>query len=455
VTPLSAWRLERGLASTLWELGRRLVQLAYQRIEPAEVGLLPTRLCFGGNEYRRNRRTPRNLGCLFGPITLWRVVYQAVEPGMPGLFPLEQALGIVAHLATPALADQVGRLTAELTQQQTLAVLRERYGVYWSVGSLRKVTAALAEALSPLRQDAQVARLLELLRQAFASRGKYRPTLVVGRDGVIVPTRPCWEEASTATVSVQDRRGRRLGTVYLGRMPELGQGTMTRQLTDLLLVVLGTWEGKLPRLHYVTDAGNHPLEFFRRVLRPMCHPRTGERLEWTWSVDYYHAAERITKLAETLFGVGREASAWAAKMRQVLKEKVNGVGRVLHSAAALRGRRGLIGSVKDYQQAVNYLRRFRRYMTYAAYRRLRLPIGSGVTEAACKTIFNYRFKQSGMRWHSDTGQHILDLRVILKSGVWERVYQTYLDFHAPCQLTTPVIQSPQSFVFPAVFQLPV
>ena len=311
LTPLAAWRLERGLAGTLWEFGRRLVQLAYNRVEPPEVKLLPTRLRVGLDEYRRNRRTPRDLFCLFGPIRLWRSVYQAVEPGIPGLFPLEQALGIVARLATPALADQVGRLMAELPQQQTQAVLPERYAVSCSVKSLRKVTAALAESLSPLRQEAQAARLVERLRQAFASAGKNRPMLVAGRDGVMVQTRPCWEEASTATVSVYDRRGRRLGTVYLGRMPELGQAAMTRELSDLLRAVLSAWEGPLPRLHYVTDAGNHPLEFYRRVLRPMRHPRTGKRLQWTWSVDYFHAAERITKLAETIFGVGREASAWA------------------------------------------------------------------------------------------------------------------------------------------------
>ena len=265
VTPLAAWRLEYRLARTLWGLGRRLVELAYNRVEPLEVKLLPTRLRVGLDEYRRNRRTPRDLFCLFGPIRLWRVVYQAVEPGTPGLFPLEQALGIVARLATPALADQVGRLMAELTQQQTQAV----------------------------------------------------------------------------------------GTVYPGQMPELGQGTMTGQLTDLLHAVLEAWEGPLPRLHYVTDAGNHPLEFYHRVLRPMRHPRTGKRLEWTWSVDYFHAAERITKLAEVIFGVGQEASAWAAKMRKVLKERTNGVSRVLHSAGALRQRRGLSGSEKDYRQAVN------------------------------------------------------------------------------------------------------
>ena len=452
VTPVATFRLERGLAGTLWEFGRRLVELAYNSIEPGDARLLPSRLRIGVDEYRRNRRTPRNLFCLFGPIQLWRVVYQAVQPGTPGLFPLEQALGIVRHLASPALADQVGRLIAELTQQQTQAVLRERYGVSWSVKSLRKVTAALAESLSPLRQEGQVGMLLDLLRQAFASVGKYLPSLVAGRDSVMVQTRPCWEEASTATVSVYDRRGRRLGTVYLGRMPELGQATITGQLADLLCAVLTAWEGPLPRLHYVTDAGNHPLEFYHRVLRPMCHPRTGKRLAWTWAVDYFHAAERITKLAEVIFGAGREASAWAAKMRRVLKEKTGGVSRVLHRVGALRQRRGLAGGKKDYEKAVNYLRRFARYMNYREYRRVALPIGSGVTEAACKTIVNYRFKQSAMRWHRDTGQHVLDLRVILKSGIWQHVYQARLRSYTPCQLATPASHESDSFVFPTSYR---
>jgi hypothetical protein len=32
-------------------------------------------------------------------------------------------------------------------------------------------------------------------------------------------------------VTVLDRRGRRLGTVYLAYVPEFGQGTMSKQLT--------------------------------------------------------------------------------------------------------------------------------------------------------------------------------------------------------------------------------
>ncbi len=58
-------------------------------------------------------------------------------------------------------------------------------------------------------------------------------------------------------------------------------------------------------------------------------------------------------------------------------------------------------------------------MDYAGYRRHGLPIGSGVTEAACKTVFTQRFKRSGMRWSHESGQVILDLRTTYLSGLWE------------------------------------
>jgi hypothetical protein len=49
-----------------------------------------------------------------------------------------------------------------------------------------------------------------------------------------------------------------------------------------------------------------------------------------------------------------------------------------------------------------------------------------VTEAACKTVFTQRLKQSGMTWKQEGGQRIVDLRVIRLSGVWPEVYQAYL-----------------------------
>jgi len=97
---------------------------------------------------------------------------------------------------------------------------------------------------------------------------------------------------------VYNRRGQRVGTVYLGRMPEPGQTTLSEQLTALVLGVLDRWQGALPRLAYVTDMGSHPTTYFRQVLSPLCHPRTGVRLQWQRIADYYHAASYVGKLSE-------------------------------------------------------------------------------------------------------------------------------------------------------------
>jgi hypothetical protein len=65
-------------------------------------------------------------------------------------------------------------------------------------------------------------------------------------------------------------------------------------------------------------------------------------------------------------------------------------------------------------------------MRYRHYSSQRLPIGSGITEAACKIVFTQRLKRSGMSWTIAGGQVILDLRVIWLSGVWDEVHQRYL-----------------------------
>ena len=92
----------------------------------------------------------------------------------------------------------------------------------------------------------------------------------------------------------------------------------------------------------------------------------------------------------------------------------------------MRDKRGLWGQAKVYEHAYAYLHKRSRWMHYQSYRRQHLPIGSGITEAACKIVFTQRLKCSGMSWTIAGGQVILDLRVIRLRGVWEDVHQRYL-----------------------------
>ena len=154
-------------------------------------------------------------------------------------------------------------------------------------------------------------------------------------------------------------------------------------------------------------------------------------------MDYYHACQYISDLAQVIFGPGREAYAWAAKMRRTLKEKRGGVFRVLRSAGQLRAIRGLVGEESDYDSAYNYLRGHSRWMNYAERRRLRVPIGSGVTEAACKIVFSQRFKCAGMKWGVETGAPILAMRVIALSGIWSEARDAMFESHTKTLPSTP------------------
>jgi hypothetical protein len=134
----------------------------------------------------------------------------------------------------------------------------------------------------------------------------------------------------------------------------------------------------------------------------------------------------VQQLADAIFGPGIESQGWAKRMREQLKTRADGVTRVLQSAAALRHKHGLGGQAKVYAHAYAYIKKRSHWMCYRACRRQHLPIGSGITEAACKIVFTQRLKRSGMAWTISGGQGILNLRVIWLSGVWEDVHQRYL-----------------------------
>jgi hypothetical protein len=437
ITPQAAFDFETALEDRLREAGRQTVEAVFNQIEADDGQSAPQRVEWEDQEYSRKNNKTKNrggIGTLFGPIMLLRFSYEplqeARDDGKKSFSPLEVLLGIVAGNATAALAERVGREAADHTQEELLARLRRDHHVAWSVAVLRNVTSAVSEGVAGHVHDAQKVQLLGWLKEANDSKGRRKIVLAVGRDGIMLPIRgePTYKEGAVATIAVYNRRGRRLGTVYLGQMPEAYQVTLTEQLTGLVSEVLAEWDGPWPRLVYITDAGYHPTEYFDNVLKELEHPRhPGQAMDWTWIVDFYHASEYVSKLAQVLFDDPRAAHAWSRRMRRWLKHEPNAVFRILHSAA--KHHCEWVFTAKEekvYQAAYNYLLGHKDHMDYSHYRRVGLPIGSGVTEAACKTVFTQRFKESGMSWGIEGGQVILTLRLAQLSGVWDTVYRQYL-----------------------------
>lgn len=428
-------------------MGRGILEVVYNRLEPEDPDEMPKQVDMQGQSYsRKNQKTSnrQGIGTVFGKIALSRYSYEplseARDDQQTSFSPLELSLGIVAGNASPALAERVGRAASSHTQRELLELLQREHRVVWSVTVLRQVTTAVSQGVAEYLHEAQKEQLLTWLRAADASKGRHKITLAVGRDGIMLPIRneTTYKEGAVATVTIYDRRGQRLGTVYLGQMPEAYQTTLSEELTRLLQEVLGAWDGCWPRLVYITDAGYHPTDYFDNVLSTMEHPRhVGQLLQWTRVVDFYHATEYLTKLAAVLFDDPRAAHAWQQRMRKWLKHEPNAVFRILHSAAKHRSELCLSDQAEEaYRKAYQYLNNHKAFLDYQTYRRVGLPIGSGITEAACKTVFTQRFKESGMSWCVEGGSVILTLRLAMLSHVWETVYRQYLTHRPQATIAT-------------------
>jgi hypothetical protein len=159
----------------------------------------------------------------------------------------------------------------------------------------------------------------------------------------------------------------------------------------------------------------------------------GDGAVWIWKLarvnfpnaiyilDYYHALEHLTLLTNALYG---EGSALAKKrFRQwrqaLLRDKVQQV--IAQAKADLPTRRQPRTLA---QKQIAYLERNRAKMLYQTYRQAGYFIGSGVVEAACKSVVGQRLKQSGMLWSLKGAQHVLTVRCALLSGWFDDFWKS-------------------------------
>ena len=81
------------------------------------------------------------------------------------------------------------------------------------------------------------------------------------------------------------------------------------------------------------------------------------------------------------------------------------------------------------EKELAYFEKNRERMRYGLFRAKGYFIGSGVVEAACKTIVAQRFKGSGMHWSESGLSHILAIRTAILS----RRYDEFWNSRQPLQ----------------------
>ena len=94
-------------------------------------------------------------------------------------------------------------------------------------------------------------------------------------------------------------------------------------------------------------------------------------------------------------------------------------------------------------EVLGYFRHNRHRMRYAQTKAHHLPIGSGVVEAACKTLVTQRLKCSGMRWRPDGGQAISTLRALVQSERFDHAWNLLSDTYRQEVIVPNVVAFPR------------
>ena len=140
-------------------------------------------------------------------------------------------------------------------------------------------------------------------------------------------------------------------------------------------------------------------------------------------LDFYHLKENAQKARREVYGEEDEAGQqWLGDLLHRFKhEGYEGSWEWL-----LRWRAGLRrGEREAADRLLNYVAERREMIRYPEFLGKGWQIGSGPTEATCKTL-TARLKGSGMRWDADHAEAIMALEALRQSGQWELYWRTQL-----------------------------
>ena len=161
-------------------------------------------------------------------------------------------------------------------------------------------------------------------------------------------------------------------------------------------------------------------------------PDLQEKLECYCDVvtlDFYHVSEYVNEAAGGIQATPEAREKWIARVLHQLKHEENGARRLLDTLKRQKAKALTREALEVLEKACGYVERNLERMQYAAVRGEKMPIGSGVIEAACKHVIKQRAAISGARWKRRALQNVLSLRALyLSSNRWEQFWQQCANF---------------------------
>jgi hypothetical protein len=418
--PVTLASLETELRECLRQVGGQALSTFLGSAFGTPVAELP---CACGGRVHYQRRRPAVVWSVFGRVEYTRAYYAGCACGR-GHAPLDAAYGIEPGQVSAGLAKLLSVAGVELPFAHSAAWLKEFLLFEMSENTVRHETQQMgqlqqAREAELQRQSQDEAYLQTRLREVrvvpqrlygLIDAGKVRiePRDSAEKQGKTEAWRDlklgCWCEAEAVPARQQSSRQRdksaREQTVYRAKHIQYYCDLTDAQTFGELLWARGVEaHADLAReLVFVCDGATWIWKLVERY-----YPHAVQIVDW------YHAADRLQRVAQVAFSNEAERTRWLEDVTDALWQ--GRVGHVIHACQALP-------DCAEAQDAATYFSHHEARMRYAQFRAAGYMIGSGTIESGCKQIITQRLKCSGAQWTVRGAVQTAKARAAWLSGEW-------------------------------------
>jgi len=392
--------IEQSLRTSLQAIGQASMGEMLSILDEQSCG--PHKTCVCQSQGQRISRRAAQVLSVFGWVTYTRSYSHCQSCGRRWL-PLDEQQQLRPGRATPTLTGLLGLAGITVSFEEARHHIQQYLQVGVSANTIRQETQEIGERQTQREQVwLEQSQNLSYLQQR--ERQTKRPQRVYGSiDGAFVPLEKEWKEAKLVSwYQVGSHYGRlephAEEIVYYASLEEAASfgelvwGTAVQHQADrakeLVFVCDGAaWIWKLVQ-HYFPKA--------------------------VQIVDWYHASQYLSAVAEAYPGSKAQQVAWLDEMKTLLWE-----GQI---AAILQECKGLLQTVGTAaQKLITYYTNNQERMRYADFKHAGYFIGSGTVESGCKQLFTMRLKRSGARWAQAGAAAVAKARSAWLSNQWKNV----------------------------------
>ena len=414
---------QRNLLEYLIGIGRELENRVFEELGKGYKGPTIER---EGKRYKFVGYRPNTIHGLFGEIHYRRAYYVGEDKEAGSIIPLDERLGIEKR-HTPGFNYFLTSFTGREAYQESLNRFHEIF---------RPDGKHLVSMRKALDMDYELGGRLEQQRQNEI-KGIFEQQLAMEVQREI---------EGTMAVSIDATKIREKQGEYVGDWGEKRYKIGFRDAKIAAISEVG-WDSARSEAYCTASSYvggiEHAEEFFPRVWvemnRRAQNPEKirivflGDGAPWIWDripdlannqsvciLDFYHATERLSQICKEFYGEQTEGF-WQqfTRWRQSFLE--GGVQKVIAELKQMRGK--CKGKKRHFLQGhISYFEENKERMHYDQYMAMKLPIGSGTIESACKNVIGARMKQGGMTWSESGAEGMLQIRTSLGS---ERFLQDF------------------------------